>query len=63
MWVVYKQFQLMEFVLNYNYVDLKYNDIYNTFTAGSMCLCCVCNHVVVLGTVDTMVTVTVITKR
>ena len=31
------------------YVDLKYNEIYPTFTAGYVCLCGVCSHVVVLG--------------
>ena len=31
------------------YVDLQYNEISLTFTAGSVCLCGVCSHVVVLG--------------
>ena len=29
------------------YVDLQYNEISLTFTAGSVSLCCVCSHVVV----------------
>ena len=49
MCVVNKQFELLEFVLNFVYVDLKYNEITFTFSAGSMCLCGVCSHVVVLG--------------
>ena len=28
-----------EFVFNYVYVDLKYNDIDLTFTTGSVCFC------------------------
>ena len=35
--------------INSVYVDLKYNEIYLTFTAGSECLCGMCSHVVVLG--------------
>ena len=31
------------------YVVLKYIEISLTFTDGSVCLCGVCNHVVVLG--------------
>ena len=49
MCVVNKQFQLLEFVFNFVYVDLKYNEIFLTFTAGSVCFCGVCSHVVVLG--------------
>ena len=49
MCVLNKQFELLEFVLNSVYVGLKYNEIYRTFTAGSVCLCGVCNHVFVLG--------------
>ena len=29
------------------YVDLQYDEISLTFTAGSVSLCCVCSHVVV----------------
>ena len=36
MCVVNKQFELLEFVFNSVYVDLKYNEMYLTFTAGSM---------------------------
>ena len=49
MCVVNKHFELLEFVLNSVYVDLMYSDTSLTFTAGSVCLCGVCNHVVVLG--------------
>ena len=31
------------------YVDLQYDDISLTFTAGSVCLCGLCSPVVVLG--------------
>ena len=44
-----KQFELLKFVLNSAYVDLKYNDIYLTFTAGSVCLCGMCSNLVILG--------------
>ena len=46
---VNKQLQLLEFVFDSVYVDLQYDEIYLTFTAGSMCLCGVCNHVVVFA--------------
>ena len=49
MCVVKKQFELLELFFNSVYVYLKYNEIYLTFTAGSMCLCGVCSHVVVFG--------------
>ena len=49
MCVVNKQFELLEFVFNSVYVDLNYNENFPTFTAGSLCLCSVCSHVVVLG--------------
>ena len=49
MYVVNKQLDLLEFVFNSVYVDLKYNEIYLTFTAVSVCLCGVCSHLVVLG--------------
>ena len=49
MCVVIKQFELLEFVFNSVYVDLKYNETYLTFTAGCVCLCGVCSQVVVLG--------------
>ena len=44
-----KQFELLELVFNSVYIDLKYNEIYLTFTGGSVCLCGVCSHVVVPG--------------
>ena len=47
MCVVNKQFELLEFVFDSVYVDLQYDEIYLTFTAGS--LCCICGHVVVFG--------------
>ena len=31
------------------YVDLQYDEIYLTFTAGSVSLCGVCSHGVVFG--------------
>ena len=43
------QEQLFEFVFNSVYVDLKNNEIYVTFIAGSVCLCDVCSHVRVRG--------------
>ena len=36
-------------VLDSFYVDLQYDEISLTFAAGSVCLCGVCNPVVVLG--------------
>ena len=47
--VVNKQFELLEFVFDSVYVDLQYAEIYFTYTAGSVSLCCVCGHVVVFG--------------
>ena len=47
MCVVNEQFELLEFVFNSVYVDLKYNDIYLTFTVVSVL--CLCSHAVVLG--------------
>ena len=49
MCVVNKQFELLEFVFESVYVDLQYDEIYLTFTAGSVCVCGVCSSVVVLG--------------
>ena len=46
---VVNKFELLEFVFNSVYVDQKYNDISLAFNAGSVCLCGVCRHVVVLG--------------
>ena len=39
MCVVNKQFELLEFVFDSVNVDLQYDEIYLTFTAGSVCLC------------------------
>ena len=47
--VVNKQFELLEFVFDSVYVDLQCDEIYLTFTAGSVSLCCVCGHEVVFG--------------
>ena len=47
--VVNKQFELLEFVFDSVYVYLQYDEMYLTFTAGSVSLCCVCSHVVVFG--------------
>ena len=49
MCVVNRHFELIEFVFNSVYVDLKYNEISLTFTAGSVCLCGVGSHVVIIG--------------
>ena len=49
MCVVNKQFELLEFVFDSVYVDLQYDEISLTFNAGSVSLCCICNHVVVFG--------------
>ena len=49
MCVVDKQFELLEFVFDSVYVDLQYDEIYLTFTAGSVSLCCVCINVAVFG--------------
>ena len=40
--VVNKQFELLEFVFDSVYVDLQYDEIFLTFSAGSVSLCCVC---------------------
>ena len=47
MCVVNQQFELLEFVFESVYVDLQYDEISLTFTAG--CVCGVCSPVVVLG--------------
>ena len=49
MCVVNKQFELLEFVFDSVHVDMQYDEIYLTFNAGSLSLCCVCSHVVVFG--------------
>ena len=49
MCAVNMQFELLEFVFGSIYVDLQYDEIYLTFTAGSVCLCGVCSHVVIFG--------------
>ena len=49
MCVVDKQFELLEFVFDSVYVYLQYDEIYLTFTDGSVSLCCVCSPVVVFG--------------
>ena len=41
--IVNKQFELLEFVFESVYVDLQYDEISLTFTAGSVCLCGVCS--------------------
>ena len=47
--VVNNQFELLEFVFDSVYVDLQYDEISLTFTAGSVSLCCVSGHVIVFG--------------
>ena len=49
MCVVNKQVELLEFVFDSVNVDLQYDKISLTFTAGSVSLCCVDSHVVVFG--------------
>ena len=49
MCVVKKQFELLEFVFESVYVDLQYDEISLTFTAGYVCLCGACSPVVVRG--------------
>ena len=49
MCVVNEQFELIEFVFDSVYVDLQYDEISITFTAGSVSLCFVCGHVVPFG--------------
>ena len=44
MCVVNKQFELLEFVSESVYVDLQYDEISLTFTAGPVCLCGVSHH-------------------
>ena len=65
--VVNKQFELLEFVFDSVYVDLQYDEIYLTFSAAYVSLCCACSHVVVFDMsvklsvhyVDAVVAVTV----
>ena len=65
MCVVNKQFELLEFVFDSIYVNLQYDELYLTYTAGSVSLCCVCGRlwsvceVVVVPYVDAVVAVTV----
>ena len=65
MCVVDKQFELLEFVSESVYVDLQYDEISLTFTAGPVCLCgvsspwSVCEIVVVPYVVCLVVAVTV----
>ena len=49
MCVVNKQFELLEFVSESVYVDLQYDEISLTFTAGPVCLCGISSPVVVLS--------------
>ena len=50
MCVVNEQFEMFEFDFHSVYVDLHYDEISLTFTAGSVSnLCCVCSHVVTFG--------------
>ena len=43
-----KQFELLEFLFDSVYVDLEYDEISLSFTAGSVSLSCVCGLVVVV---------------
>ena len=49
MCVVNRQFELLEFVSESVYVDLQYDEISFTFTAGYVCLCAVSSPVVVIS--------------
>ena len=49
MYFMNKQFEFLEFVFDSVYVDLQYDEISLTFTAGSVSLCNVCSHVVVFS--------------
>ena len=49
MCVVNKQFEILEFVSESVCVDLQYDEMPLTFTAGPVCLCGVSSPVVVLG--------------
>ena len=46
--IVNKQFELVEFVFDSVYVELQYDEISLTFTAGYVCLYGVCSPVVVI---------------
>ena len=63
MCVVNKQFELLDYIFDSVYVDLQYDEIFLTFTAGSVCLCgslwSVCDVVVVPYVVGAVVAVTV----
>ena len=48
-YLVNKHFELLEFVFDFVYIDLQYDEISITFAAGSVSLCGVCSHVVVFG--------------
>ena len=49
MGVVNEPFELPKFVFHSVYVQLPYDEISLTFTGWSVCLCCLCSNVVVLG--------------
>ena len=49
MCVMNKQFEHLKVVFDSVYVDPQYVEISLTFTAGSVCLCGVCSHVIVFG--------------
>ena len=59
MCVVNKQFELLEFVFKSVYVDLQYDEISLTFTAGYVCLCGVCSPWSVCEVVCAVIAVTV----
>ena len=43
-----KQFEFLGFVFDSVYVDLQYDEISLTFTGGSVSVCCLSSHVVVV---------------
>ena len=48
-YIVDNQFEPLEFVFDSVYVDLQYDEISLTSTAGSVSLGCVCSNVIVFG--------------
>ena len=54
------QFELLEFVFDSVYVELQYDEISLTFTAGSVSLCCPCQclhfvHSIIQGFKDSRI--------
>ena len=60
MCVVNKEFELLEFAFDSVYVDLQYNEMSRTFTAGSVVMWSYVCEIVVVPYVDAVVAVTVL---